>query len=210
MKRRSLLLGALTASGALVVGWGALPPRSRLGTSARLPAADGTIGLNGWLRIAPDGLVHLVMPRSEMGQGVHTALAMLVAEELDVPLSMVRLDAAGPDRIHGNVALLVASLPLHPSAIDTESPDLAVRGSRWIVSKLGTELGLVVTGGSSSVADAWDVLRLAAATARAQLLGAASLQWKLPVDDLEVERGIISHGSGQSAHFGEFARVAAA
>jgi len=210
MRRRSLLLGAATATGALVVGWGALPPRSRLGKAARQPAADGTIALNGWLRIAPDGLVHLVMPRSEMGQGIHTALSMLVAEELDVPLSMVRIDPAGPDRIHGNVALLVASLPLHPSSVDTESPDLSVRGSRWIVSKLGTELGLVVTGGSSSVADAWDVLRLAAATARAQLLGAASLQWKLPVDDLEVERGIISHGSGQAAHFGEFARAAAA
>lgn len=210
MNRRSLLLGGLTATGALLVGWGALPPRSRLGSAARAVADGGAVALNGWLTVTPDGVVHLAMPRSEMGQGVHTALTMLVAEELDVPLSAVRLVPAGPDRIHGNVALFVASLPIHPSSVDAESPAAAVRGSRWLVGKLATELGVSVTGGSSSVTDAWDVLRLAAATARAQLLGAASLQWKLPVADLAIDNGIISHPSGPSGHFGEFARAAAA
>lgn len=209
MKRRSLLLGGLTAAGALVVGWGALPPRSRLGSAVR-GAGGGPIALNGWLRIAPDGRVHLVMPRSEMGQGVHTALAMLVAEELDVPLSHVRLDPAGAERIHGNVALFVSALPVHPSTGDTESAPAAVRGSRWIVAKLANELGLSITGGSTSVSDAWDVLRSAAATARAQLLGAASLQWRQPAEELQVDNGIISHPSGPSGHFGEFARAAAA
>ena len=58
----------------------------------------------------------------------------------------------------------------------------------WVVAKVARELGINVTGGSSSVADAWEVLRLAAATARAQLLGAASLHWKQPVDELTVKR----------------------
>jgi isoquinoline 1-oxidoreductase beta subunit len=59
------------------------------------------------------------MNRSEMGQGVHTALAMLVAEELDVPLARVRLIPAGPDRLYGNVAMLIGNLPLHPSETET-------------------------------------------------------------------------------------------
>ena len=51
----------------------------------------GEVALNGWIKIAADGSVLLAMNRSEMGQGVHTALAMLVAEELDVPLARVAL-----------------------------------------------------------------------------------------------------------------------
>ena len=54
------------------------------------------------------------MPRSEMGQGVHTALPMLVAEELDVPLASVKLIQAPIDKIFGNVAMLKDSLPFHP------------------------------------------------------------------------------------------------
>jgi isoquinoline 1-oxidoreductase beta subunit len=60
------------------------------------------------------------------------------------------------------------------------------------------------------VADAWTVLRVAAATARASLLGAASLQWRLPVAEFSVLDGVISHPSGKSAHYGELARFAAA
>src|SRR5262249_28666830 len=113
MKRRSLLLSGLGAAGALVVGWGVLPPRSRLGRPDMLEDTPGEVALNGWIKIARDGGVLLAMNRSEMGQGIHTALAMLVAEELDVPLARVRLVPAGHDAIYGNVAMFVGSLPLH-------------------------------------------------------------------------------------------------
>lgn len=210
MRRRSLLLSATVAGGALLVGWAALPPRSRLGRAAMQPDADGRIALNGWIRIAADGGVVLAMNRSEMGQGVHTALAMLVAEELDVPLSRITLADAGAESIYGNVAATMAALPEHPRDAEPGQETRGVRLGRWIVAKLARELGLSLTGGSASVADAWQPLRLAAATARAQLLGAASIGWKLPVDELMVEQGVISHaGSGQRAHYGELARVAA-
>jgi isoquinoline 1-oxidoreductase beta subunit len=84
-----------------------------------------------------------------------------------------------------------------------------VKAGRWIVAKAARELGINMTGGSSSVADAWDVLRLAGATARAQLLGAASLQWRLPLAELVVADGVISHPSGPTGHYGEFAKAAA-
>ena len=118
MKRRALILSGLGAAAVLVVGWGVMPPRSRVGHADTLPVVDGEVGLNGWIRIAGDGTVRLAMNRSEMGQGVHTALAMLVAEELDVPLASVRLVDAGADKLYGNVAMFVASLPFHPD--DTE------------------------------------------------------------------------------------------
>ncbi len=208
MRRRTLLLSGAGAAGALIVGWGALPPRSRLGASDLLAGADG-VALNGWLRIADDGAVQMVMARSEMGQGVHTALAMLVAEELDIALDSVRLIDAGHDAIYGNVAMFVEALPFHPRATGPGRRTLAVRAGEWFVAKLARELGINVTGGSSTVADLFDPLRLAAATARAQLLGAASLEWKLPVAELSCAAGRIGHGSGLSAHFGELATRAA-
>jgi len=207
MKRRAFLLTGLGAAGALVVGWGLMPPRPRQGGVDLLPVAEGEVGLNGWIKIAADGGVLLAMSQSEMGQGVHTALAMLVAEELDVPLARVRLIPAGHDRIYGNVAMFVSALPVHPSEVRRESA--TVRGGQWVVAKIARELGITVTGGSSSVVDAWGVLRLAAATARAQLLGAASLAWKQPAGELKVENGVVSHASGAQAHYGELAKAAA-
>lgn len=211
MKRRKLLLSGAGLAGTLIVAWGLLPPRSRLGRPDSLADAEGRIALNGWIRIAPDGHVVLVMNRSEMGQGVHTALAMLVAEELDVPLARIELVDAGAETIYGNVAALVGSLPFHPRDTEPGQETRPVRAGRWVVGKLARELGMSLTGGSSSVADAWEPLRLAAATARAQLLGAASLRWRLPADELTVSEGVISHaGDGQRAHYGELVRMAAA
>ncbi|MCY7317338.1 MAG: molybdopterin-dependent oxidoreductase [Ramlibacter sp.] len=209
MKRRALLFTALGGASALVVGWAVLPARSRLG-AARLLQGKGGVSLNGWIKIASDGSVIMAMPRSEMGQGVHTALPMLAAEELDVPLGSVRIEQAGADAIYGNVAMLVAGLPFHPHEAQSEDGFGRVKASRWLVGKVARELGINATGGSSSVADAWDVVRLAAATARACLLGAASLQWKLPVDELSVSAGVISHPSGRTAGYGELARFAVA
>ncbi len=210
MKRRALLLSGLGAAGALVVGWSLLPPRSRLGGVDSLPLIAGEVGLNGWIKIAADGAVLLAMNRSEMGQGVHTALAMLVAEELDVPLSRVRLIEPTGDAIYGNVAALVASLPwFHPSDTEAGHESRAAEVTQWMVAKVARELGISVTGGSSSVADAWEVLRLAAATARARLLGAASLAWKQPVGELVVKEGVVSHATGPSAHYGTLALAAA-
>lgn len=210
MKRRTLLVAGTGAGAALLVGWGLLPQRSRLGTARTMPPTEGDVALNGWIKVAADGGIVIAMPRSEMGQGVHTALPMLAAEELDVPLARVRIEQAGADSLYGNVAMLVAGLPFHP--LDTEAADKAfkVRAGEWMVGKIARELGINATGGSSSVADAWGVLRLAAATARASLLGAASLQWKLPVAELSVQDGVISHPSGRSAPYGELARFAAA
>jgi len=210
VKRRALLLSGLGVAGALVVGWGVLPPRQRQGGVDTLPVVDGEVGLNGWIKIAADGGVLLAMNRSEMGQGVHTALAMLVAEELDVSLARVRLIPAGHDRLYGNVAMFVSGLPLHPSDTEPGRETSLARSGQWVVAKVARELGINATGGSSSIVDAWEVLRFAAATARAQLLGAASLAWKQPASELRVQDGVVSHSSGASAHYGTLARQAAA
>ena len=204
MRRRALLLSVAGGSGALLVGWAVLPARSRLGSASLLLEESGDVALNGWIKIGTDGSVVMAMPRSEMGQGVHTALPMLAAEELDVPLQSIRIEQAGADTIYGNVAMLLARLPFHPREGEASDGFGRIKASRWLVGKVARELGINATGGSSSVADAWDVVRVAAATAR------ASLQWKLPLEELSVSAGVVSHVSGQSATYGELARFAAA
>jgi isoquinoline 1-oxidoreductase beta subunit len=169
---------------------------------------QGDVALNGWIKIAADGSVVLAMPRSEMGQGVHTALAMLVAEELDVPLNRVRLEQAGDDSIYGNVAMLVASLPFHPLDSEGEHKPTKVKMGEWLVGKVARELGLNATGGSSSIADLWDPLRMAAATARASLLQAAAATWKVPASEITVASGVMQHASGKSAHYGQMVATA--
>jgi isoquinoline 1-oxidoreductase beta subunit len=209
VKRRSLLLSGTAIGGALLVGWGVMPPRGRLGSSALWPRTEGEVALNGWIKVAKDGSIVLAMNRSEMGQGVHTALAMLAAEELDVPLQRVRLQPAGHDAIFGSAESFVGFLPFHADAREPGQETLGFRAARWLTLKLARELGISITGGSASVADAWGPLRLAAATARARLLGVASLRWRLPVAELEVRDGVVSHASGPRAHYGELVEQAA-
>ena len=209
MKRRTWLLSALGATGALVVGWGVMPARSRLGSPALMLKTEGDVALNGWIKIAQDGSVVLAMPRSEMGQGVHTALAMLVAEELDVPLQRVRLEQAGADSIYGNVAMLVASLPFHPLDSEGDHKPVKIKMGEWMVGKIARELGINATGGSSTIADLWDPLRMAAATARASLVQAAAKTWQVPAGDITVADGVMQHASGKSAHYGQMGAAAA-
>ncbi len=209
MKRRNLILSGLGITGALIVGWGVMPARSRMGKPDNMLLTEGEIALNGWLKIAKDGGVVLAMNRSDMGQGIHNALSMLVAEELDAPLERVRLEQAGHDAIYGNVAMFVGTLPFHPMNSEGVEKPFAVKSGEWIVGKIARELGVNATGGSSSVKDAWEHLRLAAATAKASLCMAAADQWKVPLQEIKVKDGVISHASGKSAHFGELAKGAA-
>ncbi len=210
MRRRTWLLSAAGGAGALLVGWSILPARSRLGAPDLMRLGPGDVELNGWITIAADGSVVVAMARSEMGQGVYTALPMLVAEEVDVPLSHVRIEQAGSASIYGNVAMLEESLPFHPNELAPDAQPFKVRAARWMVGKVARELGINATGGSSSVADLWDVLRMAAASARSSLLGAAAQQWNLPLAELSVKDGVVSHPSGKSAHYGELAKFASA
>ena len=128
MKRRTCLLGAAGAAGALVVGWGVLPQRSRINSGRLWPAAEGEVAFSGWIKILRDGAVVLAMPQSEMGRGVHTALSMLAAGELDVALERMRLAQAGTDSIFGNVAMFGASLSVHPLELENRPVKIRVGG----------------------------------------------------------------------------------
>ncbi|WP_197341972.1 xanthine dehydrogenase family protein molybdopterin-binding subunit [Ralstonia solanacearum] len=66
------------------------------------------------------------------------------------------------------------------------------------------------TGGSSSIANCWEQLRKAGATARAMLVAAAARQWRVPAEEIRVDDGVVAHPrTGRRASFGQLARAAA-
>jgi len=203
VKRRHFVLLPLAATGVLALGWTLLPPRQRLRTARRLPVAAGQHALNGWVLLGADDTVWVAMPKSEMGQGVHTGLAQVLADELDADWSRVRVAPAPPDRIYNNQAVGVDGLPFHP-----DDDGALRRAAGWLTAKAMREMGVMVTGGSSSMKDLWLPLRQAGASARAMLAGAAAQAWQVPVAELRVAAGVVSHASGRQARFGELAAAA--
>lgn len=203
--RRRFLLGAVGLGGALVVGWGVMPPRSRLGDPAVFPETSGQIALNGWIKITSEGNAILAMPRVEMGQGIHTGLSMLAAEELDIPLTRVSIESSPIERIYGNVvAMGDSSLPLHPDDADK----LWARALHWIMAKSAREIGLIITGGSSSMVDGWQPVREAAATARATLVEAAAREWGVQSTLVTVREGQLIGPGGKQMPFSAVAQKA--
>jgi isoquinoline 1-oxidoreductase beta subunit len=201
--RRRFILGTVAALGAVTVGWGLLPPRQRLTTSEPLPATPGQVPMNGWVKIDRDNSVTVMLSKSEMGQGIHTALAMILAEELDADWAQVRTEMSPIDKIYNNVVTVVDGLPFHP-----DDHGAVKRTAQWLVAKTMREIGVMMTGGSSSVKDLWLPMREAGASARAMLIAAAAQEWKVNAAEISVAAGRVTHASGKSASFGELAEAA--
>jgi nicotinate dehydrogenase subunit B len=89
LSRRQFLKG----SGALVIGFNLLSPvKNVLAQFATLPSGDiDPTSLDSWLAITPDGLVTFYTSKVELGTGTITALAQIVAEELDVPFTNIKM-----------------------------------------------------------------------------------------------------------------------
>ena len=91
--------GFLASSGSALVLGLTLP------VSGRLIAAEGdTFTPNAWLRITADNRITVICGSSEMGQGVHTAVPMMLAEELDADWRDVRVEQAPVSTAYNNPA----------------------------------------------------------------------------------------------------------
>jgi isoquinoline 1-oxidoreductase subunit beta len=182
LNRRNFLQTGAAAGAGLIVGF-YLPGRGGLRAAAQeaaqaAGAAQGAaVAPNTFVRIAPDNIVTVLAKHIEMGQGAHTGLATILAEELDADWDQVRVEAAPADPRYRNLFM-------------------------------GPYQG---TGGSTAMANSWEQMRKAGATARAMLVEAAAAEWKVPAAEISVAKGVVSHaGSNRRATFGELADKAAA
>ena len=101
LTRRALVKATAAAGGGLILSLSF--PRLRAVVAAE---PDAGFAPNAFVRIDPDGKVTFTIPQVEMGQGIYTALSMILAEELDAPFEHVTAVAAPPnDKLYANPLL---------------------------------------------------------------------------------------------------------
>jgi isoquinoline 1-oxidoreductase subunit beta len=164
--RREFLKTGAVVGGGLMLGV-ALPD------AQAQPAGATTSMPNAWVKIGSDDSITILSARSEMGQGVYTALPTLVAEELEVDLGRIKVE-------------------------------IAPVGEVYINSLLGGQ----ITGGSTSVVEGYDKLRMAGAQARTMLVTAAARKWGVDSAACRAQGGTVQGPSGQRATYGQLADAA--
>ncbi len=159
LDRRSFIKAGAALAGSLIIDF-AIP----LGECpAFAQAAPEPFAPNAFIRIDRQNVVTLVMPMAEMGQGVYTAMAMLLAEELEVGLEHVRLEHAPPDdALYANSLLQSQTtglsstirafwVPLRQAGAVARTMLIAAAAQQWSVDAAGchAERGAVVHAASS-------------------------------------------------------------
>ncbi len=176
ISRRKFIVGsAAAAGGGLALGFH-LPLGINAGIASAAAQSAADTEVNAWVVIKPDDTCVIRIARTEMGQGTHTGLAQLVAEELECDWRKVAIERITP-------------------------------GQNLARKRIWRDMA---TGGSRGIRTSQDYVRHGGAAARMMLLQAAADQWNVPVGELTVANGVITHAaSGRSTSYGKVAAAAA-
>ncbi len=197
--RRTFLVGSAAVAGGVAFGvYKFVEPAPN-----PLNSSEGRISLNAFVIITEDG-VTLVSPKAEMGQGVHTTWAALIAEELDVDWKDITVIHGPPAKAYYNSALFGMALPFKDYKVNDFQQ--AMREFAGNGAKL---LSLQMTGGSTSMRDGFERMRLAGATAREVLKRAAGKRLGLAPDALETRDGQVIAPDGRTLSYQDVAVEAA-
>ena len=195
--RRSFLIGSAAIAGGVAFGtWRYLTPYPN-------PVAGKGAALTPYVVVDGSGIT-IITPRAEMGQGIHSTLAALVAEEMDLSWDQIRTHHGPPSKAYFNGAMLEEAVPFAPT--DEGWLATTARHATQIPAKF---LAIQLTCGSTSIPDAYDKMRAAGATARAALVQAASLRLGLPAENLTTASGAVVTPDGQRIPYTDLAEAAA-
>ena len=195
-RRAFIGTGGLLATGLVVGVAGNLYMNKAVKKYSGTGMGDGE-SLNAWIRIAPDGTITIAVPRAEMGQGVYTSIPQLIAEELEVDMSRIKVIQPQPEAPYTNTFLITQTEPNFFDGYDIKE------------KAIGSLLTLVTTGGSTTIRDGWTNMRYAGATAREMLIGAAADKWSVESSSCGAENGyVINNDSNERLSYGELADAA--
>ena len=190
LNRRKFIVASASAAGGLMLAFRIPGARADAMMEEPWKAGEGGQEVNAWLVIDPDDTVTIRVGQSEMGEGVFTAMPMLVAEELQCDWSKVRAVYADVNRHVQNTA----------------EPYMVAAGAAKETDQLYQRMA---TGGSGAVRRSRKYLHQAGASARERLKQAAADAWGVERSAVTAADGVLSAGN-HSGTYGEFAAAAAA
>ena len=197
--RRSFLIGSAAIVGGVAFG----TYKYHQPAPNPLEEKDGRAVLNPFVFVDQSG-VTLIAPRAEMGQGVKSSWASLIAEELDVDPAKVTVLHGPAAKAYYNSAMMSEALPGRGYDASDFQHSLGE-----IVGHMSKFLDLQVTGGSSSMRDGFDRMRQAGASARETLKQAAADQLGVSRDQLKTEDGHVFAPDGTRLSYSTLAAAAA-
>lgn len=188
--RRGILLG-MGAAGGLIAAW-ALTPRS---FAPPLTPGEGEYAFDAWLKIGKDGVVSVAVPDLEMGQGISTLIAQIVATELGADWRQVAVEPAPVSGAYGNAVLAAKWAPLWMPL----AAGLADSPGSLLARRFAENEAFAATADGTSLAAHEMAARAAAASARAMLAQAAADKWGVNWEECDALGGFVLHDKKKAA-----------
>lgn len=200
--RRAFITTGVVAGGGFALGV-ALRPGHRAPELASLVSKDDETLVNVWVKLDQDNVATVIVPHSEMGQGAQTALAQMLADEMDADWDLVQFEEAPPVSEYANYLL--------GYGIVGEVPKVLVPTFDGLMLTVAQSMGMQITGGSLSIRSTGQYgMRIAGAAAREMLIEAAAETWQVPAEEIQTKASQLIHSaSNRRAPYAEFAAVAA-
>ncbi len=199
--RRTFLIGSAAIAGG--VAFGVYMAKKPIPNPLLDDLKDGEAAITPFVKIDANGIT-LITPRADKGQGAYSIQAYLIAEELDIDPATATITPGMPGQAYYNATVLGEGVPI-PAYKEGFVAD-TLRDFMSVPAKL---LSIQMTGGSSTVPDGFDRMRLAGATARETLKEAAARRVGVARGDLRTENGAVILPDGTSIAYTDLAAEAA-
>jgi isoquinoline 1-oxidoreductase beta subunit len=199
--RRSFLTGSAAIVGG--VAFGVYRYKTPYANPLLNGLPEGEAALTAYVKIDASGIT-LITPRADSGQGAYSVQAILIAEELDVELDQINVDPGMPDKAYYNTALGADGAPFAPT-----DDSFAANTTRAVMDSMMKFAGMQITGGSTTVPDSYEKLRVAGAVARETLKMAAAEKTDIAVADLRTKSGKVITPDGTEIRYEDLAAIAA-
>ncbi len=206
LSRRAFLVGSAAVAGGIAFGSYSEAQQVALAANGNpLMAGLGpnSVSFNPWVEISPEKIT-LIAQHADIGQGVGSVQPIMIAEEMDLDPGQFEIRFAGPSPAYFNTGF---ADELAPFLSADQSP--AAEEARAAALESLRKSGLQMTGGSSTVPDTYEKLRVAGAVARETLKAAAAKRAGVAVADVRTRSGHVILPDGSKIPYVELAAEAA-